>query len=179
MAATDPRLPKWIETNVEPGKTSFTERSRAWLFRIWESPRTLLFSISLAVIVYSFAVLGCVATMGDIGVRCVFGRVLKADIDPGTYQWEPDHPRVGDTLLRVGLKPIALYTDYLESLRQLRGKIGQLIEVSWETPTGEAQSGASSGHPPALDDVFLVVSLVFPGTFDLHHRRPGLLETAR
>ena len=56
---------------------------------------------SLAVLLYSIAVLLLVAWMGDIGLRCVFGNEVKEMI-PTDYKWKGGRPRQGDTLLAIG-----------------------------------------------------------------------------
>ena len=128
---------------MRPRKFSLRDELGWWTFRIWKSPRWVL-SISVAVLLYSCSVLICVATMGDIGVRCVFGRVLKAEIDPELYQWVPDRPKVGDTLLRIGDKRILLYTDYVEALRQIRGKVGRPVDVVWTTEEGDLKTARAT-----------------------------------
>jgi transcriptional regulator with GAF, ATPase, and Fis domain len=75
--------------------------------------------------------------MGDIGIRCVFGRILKVDVNPLFYEWSTDPPRVGDTLYRVDGQRVLLYTDYVEVLRQLRNKINQKVLVEWGSASGE------------------------------------------
>jgi hypothetical protein len=116
----------------------------AYLLRCWRSPRWVLMVCSLGVILYSFAVLWRVANMGDLGLRCVFGRVLKADVDRAYYQWTAEPPHVGDTLLQVGERPVALYTDYVQVLRQIRSKIHQPVLVKWATPEGERREASAT-----------------------------------
>jgi hypothetical protein len=102
------------------------------LLQAWRSPRWVLATFSLGVVIYSFAVLANVASMGDIGVRCIFGTTLKETVNPDYFQWEGPPPKVGDQLLRIGDQPILLYTDYVQALRQLRSRIHRPVTVRWE-----------------------------------------------
>ncbi|HEV3165217.1 MAG TPA: sigma 54-interacting transcriptional regulator, partial [Isosphaeraceae bacterium] len=155
-------------------------RGLAWCFgavvraflSIWRSPRWLLVLLALGVITYSFAVLLCVATMGDIGLRCVFGRVLKEDVNRELYEWRGQPPQavgaskaaagahdgyswtdkppaVNDTLHWVGSQRIHLYTDYIQALRLLRGQIGRPLLVCWQRPDGSlAKATAVARYRP-------------------------------
>jgi transcriptional regulator with GAF, ATPase, and Fis domain len=121
----------------------------AYLIRWWRSPRWVLITFSLGVIIYSFAVLWRVAWMGDIGVRCVFGRMIQEEVDRGYYHWTAEPPHVGDFLIQVDDRPILLYTDYVQAIRELRDEIGQRVAVKWRTSTGELrQSEATVRYRP-------------------------------
>src|SRR5262249_50131710 len=87
---------------------------------------------SLGVIVYSISVLGHVASMGTIGVSCLFGTKVAEDIPPD-YIWSGSRPRAGDELVGVGRSSIAEgnYADYIRALRGLSDQIDQSIEVRW------------------------------------------------
>src|ERR1700757_193613 len=68
------------------------------------SQRAVLMVASLLVVLYSVVVLVQVASMGDIGVRCIFGTELKEAV-PEDYPWKDERPQVGDTLLSIGGSP--------------------------------------------------------------------------
>src|SRR5579864_2930592 len=131
------------------------------LARAWKSPRWLLMALSFGVIVYSFAVLLCVASMGDIGIRCVFSQTIKENVNPVTYLWTTDSPagvrtrlgandapQAGDKLLRVDDHDIYLYTDYVALLRDLRSKIDQSVRVEWTHAGTRKQAVALVRLPP-------------------------------
>ncbi len=107
---------------------------------------------SLAVMIYSLAVLVHVAWMGTIGVRCMFGTKLEEEIPPD-YHWADGRPAVGDSLRAIG--PFVIregsYFDYIQALKGLRGLVGQTIEARWtDARTGELRSSrVLVQHPPA------------------------------
>ncbi len=114
----------------------------------------MLWGCSLGVIFYSIAVLVHVATMGTIGVRCMFGTRIEEEI-PGDYQWEGARPERGDELLAIDHQKISGnvysgYSDYIRAMRGLRGRIGDTIEVKWwRGPGSLVQSGrATVQYPP-------------------------------
>src|SRR3954452_9064923 len=92
--------------------------------------RAVLTGVSLLVILYSVAVLVQVASMGDIGVRCILGTDLKEAV-PADYPWKEERPRVGDTLLSIGGEPIRNYTDYIRALRATSQRVGERVAVTW------------------------------------------------
>ncbi len=101
--------------------------------------RGLLSLFSVAVLLYSVAVLSVVAWMGDIGIRCVFGIEVKEAI-PNDYAWDDARPRAGDTLLRIDGRTLETYSDYIKALRGLGNNVGQWIDVSWrDQSTGETR----------------------------------------
>ncbi len=53
------------------------------------------------VLIYSIAVLTHVATMGTIGVRCMFGTRVEEEI-PTDYVWKNERPHIDDWLLSIG-----------------------------------------------------------------------------
>ena len=95
--------------------------------------QTLWIGCTLAVLVYSIAVLTHVATMGTIGVRCLFGTELEEEI-PDDYGWHNARPRIGDSLLAIGKVSIrdGSYSDYIKALRSLSAQVGKTIEVQWK-----------------------------------------------
>ncbi len=99
--------------------------------------RAYLMVISLAVLLYSGAVLLVVAWMGDIGVRCIFSPEVKEPV-PESYSWAPARPQVGDTLLSIGAVSVHNYQDYIRGLRTLSSRIDEQIPVTWL----DHQSGA-------------------------------------
>ena len=108
--------------------------------------RWVLIVLAFGVIGYSFAVLGTVATTGDIGLRCVFGIEIKVEI-PEEYRWRSaERPEVdlrpvpGDSLLSVAGHPITSYAVFVHSQRTLRTLIDREVEVTWQKSTGEIES---------------------------------------
>ncbi len=97
---------------------------------------------SLVVLGYSVAVLVHVATMGTIGVRCMFGTRVEEEI-PADYVWKNERPRINDWLLSIG--PYAIkekhYSDYIHALRGLSDRIGTTVAVRWrDQHTGEIET---------------------------------------
>jgi transcriptional regulator with GAF, ATPase, and Fis domain len=112
--------------------------------------------LSVFVVGYAVAVIWHVATTGDIGLRCVFGVRIR-EVAP--FSWSPHPleisdqlrgpvdaavvfqgapPRTGDVLEMVGGRAIRHYTDYVRAMRDVRGRIGQPVEVRWQDSlTGE------------------------------------------
>ncbi len=86
-------------------------------------------------VLYSVGVLVVVAGMGDIGLNCVLGIVIKEDVPP-SYRWNPDRPGEGDQLVKIGARAIEHYPDYVAALREIRREISQPVEVTWK-PKGD------------------------------------------
>ncbi len=107
---------------------------------------------SVGVLVYSLAVLIHVASMGTIGVRCMFGSKIDEEV-PADYRWETDRPAVGDSILSIGPFPIrdGSYSDYIQALKGLRELVGRKVLVRWtDARSGEPRSSfALVQHPPA------------------------------
>ncbi len=82
-------------------------------------------------LVYSAAVLYAVGWSGDIGLRCIFGTLVK-DAIPDGYEWTPERPHQGDRVVRIGPQPIRHYTDYVHAIRDLRFQAGRSVEVAWQ-----------------------------------------------
>ncbi|CAN5780105.1 hypothetical protein BH23PLA1_BH23PLA1_34460 [soil metagenome] len=114
----------------------------AWLRS--DDPRPLVIGASIGVIVYSVLVLWVVATSGDIGIRCVLGTKIEADVSEA-YDWQPTRPERGDVLTRIGQFEIDRqdYTDVVQALRFLSTQpVGTKVEVEWEGKDGPAQAWA-------------------------------------
>jgi hypothetical protein len=108
---------------------------------------------SILVLSYSLCVLQHVASMGTIGVRCMFGTKIEEEI-PEDYIWEGERPQKGDDLLAVGEQAISPdyvgYAEYIRAMRALRGRVGQTIEVRWRDPSGAVHRGhARVQNPPS------------------------------
>jgi transcriptional regulator with GAF, ATPase, and Fis domain len=133
----------------------------------WNSSRLLVAALSTGIIVYSSVVILYVATTGDPGLRCVFGKLIK-DVDEGRewktsrsaelagpdqlapgYQWSDHPPERGSILQEITMRSarsprildvytIEHYTDYVKALRALRDRIGQSIVVKWRSPDGQS-----------------------------------------
>src|SRR4051812_37197564 len=100
------------------------EQIRGWWSR--KPQRAFHMGISIAVLIYSGAVLCEIIWTGDIGVRCFFGTRLKEEV-PGAFQWNPARPHLGDTLVSIDGGPIAYYTDYIRAMRHLGSDIGRQV----------------------------------------------------
>jgi transcriptional regulator with GAF, ATPase, and Fis domain len=115
----------------------------------------LLIALSSIPIVYSLWSLAVVAWSGDIGVNCVLGVEVKEAI-PEDYLWKsdqpdgPDRPQAGDRLIRIGDRAISHYPAYVDAKRMIRGRIGQQVEVEWESPEDRSvhRSSASIRYRP-------------------------------
>src|SRR5947209_4971111 len=97
-----------------------------WRDRGLRLKRLLLLGVALLVLVYSFAVLKLVASMGDIGVRCFFGTEQGVDVkEPvaDAYAWEPSRPLKRDWIVSIGPKAVANYADYIKAVRGLEARI--------------------------------------------------------
>ena len=114
--------------------------------------RTFWMGCSVAVILYSIAVLTHIAWMGTVGARCMFGTKLGEQIPPECV-WHDSRPQVGDSLLLIGQVRIneGIYADYLQAMRGLNGRVGQTIDVEWrDQASGEVRSAAALvQYPPA------------------------------
>ncbi len=93
----------------------------------------LLVALALVPILYSVGVMFVVARMGDIGLSCVLGVVIKEPV-PADFGWTPIRPTEGDQLAEVGRRRIEHYPDYVAALRDIRHQIGQDVQVAWMTP---------------------------------------------
>src|SRR4051794_3870246 len=123
------RPPRPTTDRYLPPPPAATDGPRGGLgHRTWR--RAALMCVSLLVILYSVAVLVQVASMGDIGVRCILGTDLKEAV-PEDYPWEGGQPQVGDTLLSIGGSPIVNYTDYIRALRTTSRRVGERVTVTW------------------------------------------------
>jgi transcriptional regulator with GAF, ATPase, and Fis domain len=94
---------------------------------------------SFVVLIYSVAVLTHVASMGTIGVRCMFGTRVEEEI-PGDYVWNDSRPHIDDWLLSIGGFEIHQknYGDYIRALRGLSDQIGSTVEVAWRDKNTES-----------------------------------------
>jgi transcriptional regulator with GAF, ATPase, and Fis domain len=152
------------------------------------------------VIAYSCAVIWLLGSTGDIGLRCVFGRKVKEVTTDGWSPkplhfgeqgdtdglvWSPGPPQIGDELRLIRTKdrahPIETYTDYVKALRDLRDRIGEWVEVRWESAT--APGPLHFGHvqvrrPPIRTYLwsslwFLQEMVIFAVGARVFWRRPG------
>jgi transcriptional regulator with GAF, ATPase, and Fis domain len=108
-----------------------------------------LIALSSVPIVYSLWSLAVVAWSGDIGVNCVLGIEVKEAI-PADFKWvpdrsgEPDRPEAGDRLIKIGDRLIPHYPAYVEAKRMIRGRIGEMVDVVWQSgetgPTHQARA---------------------------------------
>ncbi|MGP0064502.1 MAG: sigma 54-interacting transcriptional regulator, partial [Isosphaeraceae bacterium] len=107
--------------------------------------RVFWLGCSLGALLYSIAVVGHVAGMGTIGVRCMFGTSIEEDIPP-EYRWFEVRPIKGDELQSIGNHSISEqsyvgYSDYIRAMRDLRNRVGETIEVEWrDQTTGNTRS---------------------------------------
>ncbi len=101
------------------------------LFRSLDRDRRLVLLVSLIPVLYSLWVMYAVARSGDIGLRCVFGTMVKEAVSPD-YTWTPIRPEVGDQVTRIDTRPIAHYTDYVNAIRDFAGGAGRTVRVVWE-----------------------------------------------
>ena len=99
---------------------------------------------SFLVLFYSVAVLTHVASMGTIGVRCMFGTRVEEEI-PEDYVWKNSRPHIGDWLMSIGPFEIHQrnYGDYIRALRRLSDQIGTTVDVAWRDQNTEAVQTAS------------------------------------
>ena len=93
-------------------------------------------------ILYSMGVLVVVAGMGDIGLNCVLGIIIKEDV-PKEFIWTMDRPVEGDQLVAVGGRLIEHYPDYVAALRDIRRRVGESVKVSWKPKGGGPTRSAS------------------------------------
>ena len=116
--------------------------------------------MSALIVCYSVGVIALVGATGDAGIRCIFGPKVK---EVAAYTWliEPAFggvqaghndplfalgpPEPGATLTgwrtAVGSQEIRGYPDYVQMLRDLRGRVGQVVGVSWVDAGGEPRWG--------------------------------------
>jgi len=126
-------------------------------FRPLDRHRPVVLALSLIPVVYSIWVLGAVASSGDIGLRCIFGTTVKEAV-PADYRWvagraRPDDPVVpglGDRVIRIGTREIRTYTDYVAAIREIRPRVGGVVEVEWlRASDGEPfRATANIGYRP-------------------------------
>ena len=114
------------------------------------------------IVCYSVGVIALVGATGDAGVRCIFGPKVK---EVAAYRWsdrpllvEPSDiagsaighfsdipPRPGDELgwwrTVDGSSAIRGYPDYVQMLRDLRGRLGQPVEIGWRDAVGAMRRG--------------------------------------
>ncbi len=109
---------------------------------------------SIVVLSYSSWVLLHVASMGTIGVRCMFGTTIEEEI-PDDYAWDGQRPQKGDELLSIGDRsisgiPYVGYAEYIRAMRGLKDQIGRTIEVRWKDAGGSVHRGrAKVQNPPS------------------------------
>lgn len=110
---------------------------------------------SVGVIAYSVLVLTHVATMGTIGVRCMFGTKVEDEI-PADYRWTGERPQKGDQLIAIAgqelpANPYVGYGVYIRAIRGLKARVGETVEVRWrEHETGVLHvSHAVVRYPPS------------------------------
>jgi transcriptional regulator with GAF, ATPase, and Fis domain len=99
---------------------------------------------SFLVLIYSVWVLTHVATMGTIGVRCMFGTRVEEEI-PDDYVWKNSRPRIDDWLVSIGGFEIhdRHYADYIRALRGLSDQIGSTVDVKWRDQNTDAVHSAA------------------------------------
>ncbi len=132
---------------------------------------------SVAVVLYSLAVLWFVATTGDTGIRCVFGprvrelasanwsaepqpvaRDMLGNSDPGEWAGGPPHAgKDGDLLTMIGGFPIENYNDVIRSARHVRNRLGDYVEVRWVGSDGPAYGHVKVAKPPLSSYLWSVV----------------------
>ncbi len=141
------------------GFVSGADRPRVgWMASGWTN-RWVVSLISFFVVLYSAVVLWTVATAGDIGIRCVFGKKVKEVVpyvwlsspdpgairvgrDPGTGTiWSSQPPAIGDDLTTMGPNRITHYTDYVRSIREIGSEVGEVVEVRWLDADGKERRG--------------------------------------
>jgi transcriptional regulator with GAF, ATPase, and Fis domain len=129
-----------LGVGFRPPASTFTTLGSSWRRTLL---RTLWMGCSLAVLIYSIAVLTHVEWMGTIGVRCMFGTEVEEEI-PADYVWHDARPRVGDSLLAIGSVRIGdgSYADYINALRSLSAQVGKTIEVQWRDQHSEQTKSA-------------------------------------
>ncbi len=126
-------------------------RLAAAAWRPWRE-RLLWTACSVLVLSYSVWVLRHVATMGTIGVRCMFGTTVE-EVVAKDYRWQGGRPQAGDDLLSIGdrrfsASPYVGYAEYIRAMRGLSGQIGRTIEVSWRDASGTIHRGRATVQTP-------------------------------
>ena len=98
---------------------------------------------------------------------------------PGVYRWNPDRPRLGDTLLAIDGEPIASYSNYIQAMRSIgvEGRSARSRSPGERARRGD-EIGDGDGPLSSSEHLHLVAGLVRAGDVDLRRRRPGLLEAA-
>jgi transcriptional regulator with GAF, ATPase, and Fis domain len=145
--------------NHRPVQERFRDRLGQIRGATWTNPRPVVLLAALGVMAYSFAVLGSVATTGDIGLRCVFGKIIKEVgpfewstnplvIPPGleaqiaaTDVWSPTAPREGSVLRAIGPRVIDNYRDYVQAVRLIGRRTGNPVAVRWLADDGHMHYG--------------------------------------
>ena len=124
---------------VDPGP-----RSRAPRPVRWSSRALVLVILSLVPILYSVGVLAVVAEMGDLGLNCVLGIIIKEEV-PAYFSWDGGRPQEGDQLVQIGGRRIEHYPDYVSALREIRHqKIGDSVVVAWSRQRGPVQRATAT-----------------------------------
>ncbi len=95
--------------------------------------RAFVFGFSALVLIYSFSVLTVIAWMGEIGVRCVLTLEIREPVSPA-YAWSPAPPEVGSVLQSIGPFKFRHYSDFVQALKWLGGRVGRPVEVTWLEP---------------------------------------------
>jgi transcriptional regulator with GAF, ATPase, and Fis domain len=119
----------------------WTVRSRFARSKAWSLADAVLWCMAWVVMGYSGVVLWRVATMGDIGLRCVLGTDLEEEVAPD-FAWKPVKPNKGAHLVEVAGQPVTLYTQYVEALRKLNERVNQPVLVRWRSATGGPEQSA-------------------------------------
>ncbi|WZO96196.1 sigma 54-interacting transcriptional regulator [Isosphaeraceae bacterium EP7] len=111
-----------------------------------------LIVLSLLTIAYSLLVLLAISTAGSIGLRCVFTTEVKVSIEP-SYVWtnldktaRVPGPKAGDTLLQLDGRTITYYSDYVDTQRSIKDKIGSSVLVRWSSPDPGGKPTAHSAY---------------------------------
>ena len=101
----------------------------------WSLRFAALAIIALIPIAYSLAVLASVSRMGDIGLNCVLGVVIREDV-PAVFPWTPARPQQGDQVVAIDGRAIEQYPDFVAALREIRWQTGRSVSVSWRPKAG-------------------------------------------
>jgi transcriptional regulator with GAF, ATPase, and Fis domain len=131
-----------IDTHRQHEPSSSDEPDQVGRWRAW-----IVVIPTVAVLVYSIAVLWTVMTAGDIGIRCVFGLKIK-EVD--AYRWSerdlgppregsafspgrgPRGSKDGDELAGIDGQPVTNYTEYIRGLKRLQDRNGEFVRVDWQ-----------------------------------------------
>ncbi len=142
-----PRLTPYERSGTEGAGSVGKGREPVWRGGksdgLQSSTRWVIALVTGGVVLYSALVMYVVATAGDIGVRCVFGNSVKAEV-PRDFEWVPDRPRVNDVLRTIDGRPINNYTDYVRALRELSGRLGHEVKVEWADAEGRTHEATAT-----------------------------------